>query len=77
MGVFKDCPLVLWDIVAFLVLVVLPGLEVDRMPQILPLFQNFHHRRGTPAVNILEGLVLVHALTMLGKIGRGDKDLFF
>ena len=61
---------------AFLVLVVLAGLEVDCMPQILTLFQNFHYRRGTPAVNILKSLVLVHALAMLGKIGRWDKVLF-
>lgn len=62
-----NCPFVLLGIVAFLVLKVLPGLKVDGMPQILPLFQDFHHRRETPDINVLEGLVLVHALSMLGK----------
>ena len=31
MGVFKDCPLALWNIVAFLILEVLAGLEIDGM----------------------------------------------
>ena len=44
MGIFKNRPLALIDIVAFLVLEVLAGFEIDGMPQILPLFQDFNHR---------------------------------
>lgn len=39
-GVLENRPLVLWDVVAFLVLEVLAGLEIAGMPQILPLFQD-------------------------------------
>ena len=31
-GIFKNCPLALWNVVAFLVLEVLAGLEIDGMP---------------------------------------------
>ena len=45
MGILKDRPLVLRNIVAFLVLKVLAGLEIDGVPQILSLFQNVHDGR--------------------------------
>ena len=44
MGIFKNRPLALIDIVAFLVFEVLAGFEIDGMPQILPLFQDFNNR---------------------------------
>ena len=45
MGVFKNCPLVLRDIMAFLVLEMLAGLKVAGMSQIFPLFQNVYNGR--------------------------------
>ena len=45
MGILKDRPLVLRNIVAFLVLKVLAGLEIDGVPQILSFFQNVHDGR--------------------------------
>ena len=45
MGILKDRPFVLRNIVAFLVLKVLAGLEIDGVPQILSFFQNVHDGR--------------------------------
>ena len=45
MGILKDRPLVLRNIVAFLVLKVLAGLKIDGVPQILSFFQNVHDGR--------------------------------
>ena len=56
---------------AFLVLEVLSGLEIDGVSQILTLFKNVADGRRAPAVHIFESLVFVHALAVLGKEADG------
>ena len=51
---------------AFLVLEVLSGLEVDGVSQIFTLFTNVADGGRTPTVHILESLVFVHALAVPG-----------
>lgn len=75
-GVLENRPLVLRDVVAFLVLEVLAGLEIAGMPQILPLFQNVNDGGGTPAVHVLKCLVFVHALVVLRKVCCRNEYLF-
>ena len=77
MGILKNRPLVLRDIVAFLILEMLSGLEVDGVSQILTLFQNVADGGRTPAVHIFESLVFVHALAMLCKVSGRNEYLFF
>ena len=77
MGILKNRPFVLRDIMTFLVLEMLSGLEVDGVSQILTLFKNVADGRRTPAVNIFESLVFVHALAMLCKVSRRNEYLFF
>ena len=63
---------------AFLVLEMLSGLEIDGVSQILTLFQNVADCGRTPAVHIFESLVLVHPLAMLCKVsGRNEDFIFF
>ena len=76
-GILENRPLVLRDIMTFLVLEMLSGLEIDGVSQIFTLFQNVADGGRTPAVLVLELLVLVHTLTMPGKVGRRNKDSFF
>ena len=52
-------------VMAFLVLEVLSGLEIDGVSQILTLFKNVADGGSTPGVHIFESLVLIHALAML------------
>ena len=61
---------------AFLVLEVLSGLEIDGVSQIFTLFKNVADGGRTPAVHIFESLVFVHALAVLGKVSRRNKHLF-
>ena len=61
---------------AFLVLEVLSGLEIDGVSQIFTLFKNVADGRRTPAVHIFEGLILVYALAVLGKVSGRNKHLF-
>ena len=68
MGIFKNRPFVLRHIMAFLVLEVLSGLEIDGVSQIFTLFKKVADGGRTPAVHIFEGLVLVHALSKLCKV---------
>ena len=72
MGILKNCPFVLRDIMAFLVLEVLSGLEIDGVSQIFTLFKNVADGGRTPAVHIFESLVFVHALAVLGKVSGRD-----
>ena len=67
MGILENCPFVLRDIMAFLVLEVLSGLEVDGVSQIFTLFKNVADGGRTPAVHIFESLVFVHALARVGQ----------
>ena len=60
---------------AFFVLEVLSGLEIDGVSQILTLFKNVADGGRTPAVHIFESLVFVHALAVLGKVSRRNKHL--
>ena len=76
MGVLKNRPFVLRHIMAFLVLEVFSGLEIDRMSEVFSLFQNFNHSRRTPAINVLECLVLVYSLAILCKVSGRNEDLF-
>ena len=62
--ILKNRPFVLRDIMAFLVLEVLSGLEVDGVSQIFTLFKNVADGGRTPAVHIFEGLIFVHALAV-------------
>ena len=62
---------------AFLVLEVLSGLEIDGVSQIFTLFKNVADGGRTPAVHIFESLILVHALAVLGKVGGRNEDFFF
>ena len=43
MGILENCPLAFVNIVAFLVLEVLAGLEIDGVAQVFPLFQDVHN----------------------------------
>ena len=76
MGILENCPFVLRDIMAFLVLEVLSGLEIYGVSQIFTLFKNVADGGRTPAVHIFESLVFVHALAVLGKVSRRNKHLF-
>ena len=76
MGILENCPFVLRDIMAFFVLEVLSGLEIDGVSQILTLFKNVADGGRTPAVHIFESLILVHTLAVLGKVSGGNKYLF-
>ena len=58
MGILKNCPFVLRDIMAFLVLEVLSGLEVDGVSQILTLFQNIDDGGRTQPYTSLKVLFL-------------------
>ena len=58
MRVLKNRLLAFIDIVAFLVLEMLAGFEVDCVAEIFPFLKDVHDGRGTPAVNILESLPL-------------------
>ena len=49
MGILENCPFVLRDIMAFLVLEVLSGLEIDGVSQIFTLFKNVADGGRTPA----------------------------
>ena len=60
---------------AFLVLEVLSGLEVDGVSQILTLFKNVADGGRTPTVHIFESLVFVHALAVPGKVSGRNEDL--
>ena len=62
---------------AFLVLEVLAGLEIDGVSQILTLFKNVADGGRTPAVHIFEGLIFVHALAVPGKVSGRNEDFFF
>ena len=62
---------------AFLVLEVLSGLEIDGVSQIFTLFKNVADGGRTPAVHIFESLVFVHALAVLGKVSGRNEDFFF
>ena len=77
MGILENCPFVLRDIMAFFVLEVLSGLEIDGVSQILTLFKNVADGGRTPAVHIFESLILVHALAVLGKVSGRNEDFFF
>ena len=48
MGILKNRPFVLRDIMAFLVLEVLSGLEIDGVSQILTLFKDVYKRQAYP-----------------------------
>ena len=61
---------------ALFVFEVLSGLEIDCVTEILTLFKDINDSGGTPAVDIFEGLVLIHALVELGEICGGDENLF-
>ena len=75
MGILENRPFVLRHIMAFLVLKVLSGLEIDGMTEIFTLFQQIDDSGRTPTVHILESLVFVHALIVLCKVGRGNEYL--
>ena len=77
MGILENCPFVLRDIMAFLVLEVLSDLEIDGVSQILTLFKNVADVGRTPAVHIFESLILVHTLAVLGKVCGRNEDFFF
>ena len=62
---------------AFLVLEVLSGLEIDGVSQIFTLFKNVADGGRTPAVHIFESLILVHALAVPGKVSGRNEDFFF
>ena len=62
---------------AFLVLEVLSGLEIDGVSQIFTLFKNVADGGRTPAVHIFEGLIFVHALAVPGKVSGRNEDFFF
>ena len=62
---------------AFLVLEVLSGLEIDGVSQIFTLFKKVADGGRTPAVHIFESLILVHALAVLGKVSGRNEDFFF
>ena len=72
MGIFKNRPFAFIDIVAFLILEVLAGFEIDCVTEIFPLFENIHDGGGTPAVNILECLVFIHAFAVPRQMNGGD-----
>ena len=55
---------------AFFVLEVLSGLEIDGVSQILTLFKNVADGGRTPTVHIFESLVFVHTLSKLCKVSR-------
>ena len=68
MSILENCPFVLRNIMAFLVLEMLSGLKIVCVSQLLTIFQNVDDGGRTPAVHIFESLVLVHALAMLCKV---------
>ena len=59
MGILENCPFVLRDIMAFLVLEVLSGLEVDGVSQIFTLFKNVADGGRTPAVRMVVRICFV------------------
>ena len=59
MGILKNRPFVLRDIMAFLVLEVLSGLEIDGVSQIFTLFKNVADGGRTPAVRMVVRICFV------------------
>ena len=59
MGILENCPFVLRDIMAFLVLEVLSGLEIDGVSQIFTLFKNVADGGRTPAVRMVVRICFV------------------
>ena len=74
MGILKNCPFAFIDIVTFLVLKMLLCLEIDRMSQVFPLFEDMDNNGRSPAVGVFDGFVFVHALSVPGKMDGGDFD---
>ena len=61
---------------ALFVFEVLSGLEIDCMTEILTLFKDIDDSRGTPAVDIFEGLILIYSLVELSELCGGNEHLF-
>ena len=59
MGILENRPFVLRDIMAFLVLEVLSGLEIDGVSQIFTLFKNVADGGRTPAVRMVVRICFV------------------
>lgn len=53
----------------------LSDFKIDRLSEIFTLFEDTHDGGGTPAVNILERLVFIHALAVLRQINGGNPHL--
>ncbi|ETO98524.1 hypothetical protein HMPREF1495_1318 [Lachnoanaerobaculum sp. MSX33] len=74
--IFKDDPLILRNIMTFLIFEVLPSLEINCVTKVLSLLENVHDGGRSPVIRILEGLVLVQALSKPGHVNRRNLDLF-
>ena len=70
----ENRPFAFIDIMAFLVLEMLLRLEIDRMPQVFPLFEDMDNNGRSPAAGVFDGFVFVHALAVPGKMDRGNLD---
>ena len=75
MGVLKNRPLAFVNIVAFLVLEVLAGLEIDGVAQVFPLFQNVHNGGRSPAVGVFDRLRPVYSFVKARQMDSGDFNL--
>ncbi len=64
MGILKNRPLALVNIVALFILKVLAGLEVDGMPQVFPPFENVYNSGGRPLAGVFDVPGLVQPLVM-------------
>ena len=75
MGILENRPLAFVNIVAFLVLEVLAGLEIDGVAQVFPLFQDVHNGGRSPAVGVFDRLRPVYSFVKACQMDSGDFNL--
>ena len=75
MGVFKNRPLAFVNIVAFLVLEVLAGLEIDGVAQVFPLLQDVHDGGRSPAIGVFDRLRPVYSFVKACQMDSGNFNL--
>src|SRR5699024_1897795 len=75
MGILENRPLAFVNIMAFLVLEVFAGLEIDGVAQVLPLLQDVHNGGRSPAVGVFDRLRPVYSFVKAGQMDSGDFNL--
>lgn len=74
MGILENRPFAFINIVAFLVLEMLSGLEIDGMAQVFPPFKDIDNGGGRPLAGVFNIPGLVQALTMPRHVDGGHLD---